>query len=115
MPGVPAVMLTLSVLLFIGALSDVSAAAAARSLQRHAATAGERETVATLISTLNEAARKLCRHHAGQAVATVQTNADLLIGDGPTAVKLYDSPGRCDTHAPMLDHLLNLPPPAATL
>lgn len=108
-------MLTLSVLLCMGALSDVSAAAAARSLQRQATTAGERETVATLISSLNEAARKLCRHHAGQAVATVQLNADLLVGDEPTAMKLYDAPGRCDTHAPMLDHLLNLPPPVATL
>lgn len=111
----PAVMLTLSVLLCIGALSDVSAAAAARSLQRQATTAGERETVATLISSLSEAARKLCHHHTGQAIATVQANTDLLICDGPTAIKLYDSPGRCDTHAPMPAHLLNLPPPAATL
>lgn len=108
-------MLTLSVLLCIGAMSDVSAAAAARSLQRHATTAGERETVATLISSLNEAARKLCHHHTGQAVATVQTNADLLTGDGPTALKAYESPGRGDTHVPMPAHLLNLPPPAATL
>lgn len=108
-------MLTLSVLLCIGALSDVSAAAAARSLQRQATTAGERETVATLISTLNEAARKLCHYHTGPAVATVQTHADLLIGDEPTAIKLYESPGRCDTHAPMPAHLLNLPPPVATL
>lgn len=108
-------MLTLSVLLCIGALSDVSAAAAARSLQRQATTAGERETVATLISTLNEAARKLCHHHTGQAIATVQANADLLIGNEPTALESYDSPGRCDTHAPIHVHLLNLPPPAATL
>lgn len=107
--------LTLSVLLCIGAMSDVSAAAAARSLQRHATTAGERETVATLLSSLNEAARKLCHHHAGQAVATVQSNAGLLIGDEPTALLPYESPGRCDTHAPLLDQLLNLPPPAATI
>jgi hypothetical protein len=108
-------MLTLSVLLCIGALSDVSAAAAARSLQRQTTTAGERETVATLISSLSEAARKLCHHHTGQAVATVQANADLLIGNEPTALKSYVSPGRCDTHVPMPAHLLNIPPPAATL
>ncbi len=115
--GAPALMLTLSVLLCIGAMADGSAAAAvvAQSLGRHGTTASERESVASLLSSLNEAARKLCRHHAGQAVTTKSIPIDVLVGDEPTALRVYEDAERCDSRRPALAHLLNLPPPVVTI
>jgi hypothetical protein len=111
------VTLTLSVLLCIGALSDGSAAAAAvaQSLGRHGTTASERESVATLLSNLNEAARKLCRVHTGQAADFTQSSAEHLPGDQPTALRPYDPESRRYAGPEIPDHLLNLPPPTATL
>jgi hypothetical protein len=116
-PGVPAWTLTLSVLLCIGALADGQAAAAvvAQSLDRHGTTANERESVASLLSSLNDAARKLCRHqHTGQVANTAWPPAGLPIGEDTAALGPYDAPVRCDSRPAMLDHLLNLPPPVAT-
>jgi len=114
---VPAATLTLSVLLCIGAMADGSAAAAvvAQSLGRHGTTASERESVASLLSSLNDAARKICRHHTGQAVTTTRSLTGLLIGDEPTALRTYKASDRCDSRRPALAHLLNLPPPVATI
>jgi len=115
-PGIPAVTLTLSVLLCIGALSNGSAAASvvARSLQRQGATVAERESVASLLSSLNEAARKLCRPQPGQAVV-LTTRTDHLIRHIPTALRPVEMPERYDALKAVLPHLLNLPPPAATI
>ncbi len=115
-PGVPAVTLTLSVLLCIGAMSDGSTAASvlARSLQRHGVSASERESVASLLSSLNEAARTLCRHQAGQSARAVTPDTDLLV-DQPVALRHYDPPEDCDSGLQVLPQLLNLPPPAATI
>ncbi len=115
--GVPAATLTLSVLLCIGAMADGSAAAAvvAQSLGRDGTTASERESVASLLSSLNDAARKICRYHTGQNATTMPSLAGLLVGDESTAVRGYDSVPRCDAWPGMLEHLLNLPPPAATI
>jgi hypothetical protein len=112
----PAVTLTLSVLLCIGAMTDGAAAAAvvAESLGRHGTTASERESVASLLSSLNDAARKICRHHTGQqATVTAGSMTGLYIGEGLQAIGLYESSARCDSREPMLVHLLNLPPPVA--
>jgi len=116
-PGVPALTLTLSVLLCIGAMADGPAAAAvlARSLQRQGATADQRESMASLLSSLNDAARKLCRHQSGQAIVAMQPNTDHLFRDVTTALRPYDSPGRCDVMIAMQPQLLNLPPPVASI
>ena len=117
-PGIPAVTLTLSVLLCIGALSNGQAAAAtvvAQSLQRQGVTAGERESVASLLSSLNDAARRLCQHQAGQAVVLGAPDTDHLIVEIPTALRPYEAPGHVEAYPPAQPHLLNLPPPAATI
>lgn len=115
--SVPAVTLTLSVLLCIGALSDGSSAAAvvAQNLSRHGITAGERESVASLLSNLNEAARKLCRVPSGQSVGIAPIPIELLMGKEPTAHRAYQAEPRHETRPALQVHLLNLPPPAATL
>lgn len=115
--SVPAVTLTLSVLLCIGAMSDGSAAAAvvAQSLDRHATTASERESVATLLSNLNDAARKLCRVHTGQALSVTSTPIDLPLVHHPTALRAYQTDTHPHAGPDLLDLLLNLPPPATTL
>lgn len=114
---VPTAILTLSVLLCIGALSHGSTAAAvmAQSLGRHGTTADERASVASFLSSLSDAARKLCPSHTGQSAATVAPNTDLLTLDVPTALRPYDTPIRCHTSEAILPHLLNLPPPVATI
>ncbi len=110
----PALTLALSVLLCVGAMSDgASAAAVVQTLQRQAATAGERDSVATLISSLSEAARKLCQHHTGQAAAVMPTSNDPIAKDEPTAIRAYVPAGRSDTRGPILIHQMNLPPPVA--
>ncbi len=98
-------------------MADGQAAAAvvAQSLGRHGTTASERESVASLLSSLNDAARKICRHHGGQTASATGAWSDPLIGDEPTALRPYESPERCDTRPAVLDHLLNLPPPVATI
>lgn len=112
----PTVTLALSVLLCIGAMSNGSAAAAvvAQSLGRHATTAGERESVAALLSNLNEAARKLCRVQTGQVANFTKTQAQMLV-DEPTALRPYDTEPWVHTRPAIGEHLLNLPPPVATL
>ncbi len=113
--GLSGLTLALSVLLCIGAMSDgASAAVVAQSLSRHATTASERESVAALLSNLNEAARKLCRVPAHQAVH-LGRDADVWQGeDKPTALRPYDNIPRCDARPPIGEHLLNLPPPATS-
>lgn len=115
-PGVPAVTLALSVLLCIGALSDGSAAAAAvaQSLGRHATTASERDSVAALLSNLNEAARKLCRIPSGQVANFSRPHAEMPLVDQPTALRAYQSVAWVYTCPAIGEHLLNLPPPSAT-
>ena len=108
--------LTLSVLLCIGALSDgpAGAAAVAQSLSRNAVTASERESVATLLSNLNDAARKLCRVQTSQPAGLPQATVEPLPGDEPTALRVYDTGSRLPAEPALQDHLLNLPPPVAT-
>lgn len=116
-PRIPAATLTLSVLLCIGALADGQAAAAvvAQNLGRHGTTASERESVASLLSSLNDAARKICLYHqSGSAANAVRsTPAGLLLGDEPTALRSYGADDRCGALPGMLEQDLNLPPPAA--
>lgn len=109
----PTVTLALSVLLCIGALSDGSAAAAvvASSLSRHGTTASERESVATLLSSLNEAARKLCRVQTGQTAHLGQTHTDTPQLHEPTALRPYPTTVWVHLQPPIGEHLLNLPPP----
>ena len=108
--------LTLSVLLCIGALaSGPAAAAVAQTLERHGTTASERESVALLLSSLNNAARQLCQQQAGQAVVVVTPQTDHRVRHIPTSLRPYETPGRCGTLTAVRPHLLNLPPPAATI
>jgi hypothetical protein len=113
---VPAVTLTLSVLLCIAAMSSGSTAAAmARNLRLHGTTVSERESVALLLSSLNDAARKLCRHQTGQTAVVVTPFTDYRVVETPTALLAYPMPVRSDTSAPVRPNLLNLPPPVATI
>lgn len=114
---VPAATLTLSVLLCIGAMADGQAAAAvvAQSLGRHGTTASERESVASLLSSLNDAARKICRHTTGQMATAARSLAGLVVGDEPGTIGQYDTPVWCDAGPAMLEQLLNIPPPVATI
>ncbi len=116
-PRIPAATLTLSVLLCIGALADGQAAAAmvAQNLGRHGTTASERESVASLLSSLNDAARKICLYHQSGAAANAvsSTPTGLLLGDEPTALKSYEAADRSGALPGMLEQDLNLPPPAA--
>ncbi len=113
----PTVTLALSVLLCIGALSDGTTAAAvvASSLGRHGTTASERESVATLLSNLNEAARKLCKVPNGPVVHFTTEPGDAPLLHEPTALRPYTDAGWVHLQAPVGEHLLNLPPPVSTL
>ena len=114
---VPAATLTLSVLLCIGALADGQAAAAvvAQNLGRHGTTASERETVASLLSSLNDAARKICQYHQpGPAGGIGGTAAgDGLFSDALTAFRSFGDVDRSGALPGMLEQDLNLPPPVA--
>ena len=112
-PGVPTVTLALSVLLCIGAMTDgASAAVVARSLQGHATTAEQRETMAALLSNLNDAARKLCRVQTGQLAVFVSKAEQDFACFTPTALRPYAPRTLGDARPPLAAHLLNLPPPA---
>jgi len=105
------------VLLCIGALADGQAAAAlvAQNLGRHGTTASERESVASLLSSLNEAARKICLYHQSGAAANAVTSTPtgLFVGDELTALRPYEVVDRCGALPGMLEQDLNLPPPVA--
>lgn len=113
--GLSGLTLALSVLLCIGAMSDgASAAVVAQSLSRQATTASERESVANLISNLNEVARKLCRIPAGQHAGLIESDLQRIPCLEPTALRPFDDVPRCAAQPPIGDLLLNLPPPATS-
>ena len=112
----PAATLTLSVLLCIGALADGQAAAAvvAQNLGRHGTTASERETEASLLSSLNDAARKICQHHQSGPAATAGVTTGMgLFSDTFTAFRFFGDVDRSGALPGMLEQDLNLPPPVA--
>ena len=113
--GLSGLTLALTVMLCMGAMSDgASAAIVAQRLSRQAGSTAERESVANLLSSLNEAARKLCRVPAGQHAGLLHADNRPIALIQPTALRPYDDVPGCAAQPPLDDHLLNLPPPAAS-